>query len=110
MRIYLEKHTYAPELNRAYLRGVRISAPGCLTIGDVRKLFEPVRKGIYCIVTSTYEGKYSKLNRKYSGYVNSRKEGLEFGRILRAKNPGAVLLNGDILPPANVKVRFRVIG
>ena len=42
---YLEKHTYAPELNRLVLEnGVSFKAPQCKTIKEARsKLFKPVQ-------------------------------------------------------------------
>lgn len=87
MKIVIENHAYAPELNRAwlqakgdYVKGVtllnpaqRISVPGCTTTKEVReKHFAPLkRKGHWLVVRATYPEPHKNLNRAYCGMVHS---------------------------------------
>jgi len=87
MKIVIENHAYAPELNRAwlqakgdYVKGVtllnpaqRISVPGCTTTKEVReKHFAPLqRRGHFVTITATYPDKHRNLNRTYRGMVRN---------------------------------------
>ncbi len=72
MRIILERHAYAPELNTAYVGPTRtaIRAPGCTSIAQVRaKLFTPLKyKGRFVILRAVNVPEHSSCNRTISGY------------------------------------------
>lgn len=90
MRVALETHRYAPELNKAFLapKGVQptngspcIPCPGALTLGEVRrKLFKPVvvRRVVrlkathpqHECVTDTRQGPYTDLSMLRSAIDN----------------------------------------
>jgi hypothetical protein len=74
MKIVLERHAYAPELNCAYLgkAGTRIPAPGCTSIKDVRtQLFRPLAaRGRHVTLSTHYPATHAWLNRRHSGMCN----------------------------------------
>lgn len=74
MKIILEVHSYAPELNKAYIgpTGTKINVPGCTTIGQVRKtLFAPLKyTGRYVILRTEYPSDKAWLNRFTGGFCN----------------------------------------
>lgn len=108
-----EVHRYAPELNRAYIRGCSVRAPQCKNRKELYSFYDwlPVRKGIHATVSIVYPAPYSEsLNKTYRGYVNSRKEGLEFKEKAKTKHSGGMLWNGDTLPDPIITVKFKVIG
>ena len=92
MKIILERHTYAPELNKAHiLRKGRVvaalPAPGVTSIKEARaKLFPripaPVRVASYA---SHYPEPLKWLERQYAGKVASYENALTFLRAQRAK-------------------------
>ena len=115
MKLILERHAYAPELNLAHiLRKGRIvasrKAPNCTTIRQCRKLlYARLAPAIVATVTSEYsEREFHWLNRTFRGCVKSRIEAFEFAKTCRAKNAGSTLLDGSTLPAATVKVKTRL--
>lgn len=72
MQIILERHAYAPELNKAYIGKSRVCvpAPGCKTIREVRKaLFTPLQyKGRFVILSAVNTPDKSSYDRKRSGF------------------------------------------
>lgn len=106
-------HKYAPELNKALIlaggKTHRMSCPSCFTIAEARKkLFPQPFKGLHCRIDSTYNnGKYSNLNRigVASGRIESRLQALRFSK--KYQQSGGELLNGEILPPNNVRLTFK---
>lgn len=72
MRIILERHAYAPELNKAYIGKSRVCvpAPGCKTIREVRNaLFAPLQyKGRFVILSAVNTHDKSNYDRKRSGF------------------------------------------
>lgn len=74
MRIILERHTCAPELNKAYI-GPGLACfpvPGCTSIRDVRKkLFSPLLyKGRYVQLIAQNPAGFETYNRVRSGFCN----------------------------------------
>lgn len=72
MKFALERHLYAPELNRAHIGCTAFPVPGCRTIAEARKkLFPPLaRKGRYTTIRVTYSGALVHLNRDYHGFIH----------------------------------------
>lgn len=74
MRIILEIHRYAPELNKAYIgpNKTMIRVPGCHTISDVRKKhFAPLKyKGRYMVATASNVAEHKCHDRVRRGFVN----------------------------------------
>ena len=74
MKVILERHAYAPELNKAYIGPCRvmIPAPGCKSIADVRKsLFAPLQyRGRFVILRAENAPERASYNRTRSGFCN----------------------------------------
>lgn len=74
MRIILERHAYAPELNKAYVGKslVCVPAPGCKSIAEVRKaLFAPLKyKGRFVVLSAVNAPDKSGYDRKRGGFCN----------------------------------------
>lgn len=74
MKIILEIHHYAPELNKAYVgpTKTRIPAPGCKTIAEVRaRLFAPLKTtGRYVVLKATNPPQYRNHDRTRQGFAN----------------------------------------
>lgn len=106
MKIILEKHAYAPELNRAFVGPTRteIKVPGCQTIKEVRAQFfrRLPMAGRHVVLSTNYPGDKSWLNRRQSGMCNSVHQ---LGNALKA-------LRNTLAPGygATVEVRSRLIG
>lgn len=107
MKIILERHRYAPELNTAHiLRKGRVvavlPAPGVTSIKEARaKLFpripEPFRAADYA---SHYPAPQKWLERQYRGRVASYQNALDFLRTQRVK----------LTPEGRATLRTRLIG
>jgi len=106
MRITLERHAYAPELNKAYVgpTATPVPAPGCTSIAQVReKLFSPLRRrGRHVILSTNYPGDKASLNRQHAGFCNDLPSLANAMKALRTKlAPGY---------GASIKVSSRLIG
>ena len=118
MKIIFESHAYAPELNRAIIltnsfhKVKTIKAPSCTRRDQLFKLYKwrKVHAGIYAEVCVSYPREFAYLNRKYSGYVSSRLDGLKYRNTLKNRHHGGPLLDGSILPDPIISIRFRIIG
>lgn len=107
MKLILERHRYAPELNRAHILRhgkvvVEMPAPGCTSIREARaKLFPrlaaPTRVGYY---QSHYPEPLKGLERQYAGRIASYANGLAFWRGQRAK----------LTPEGRATFKTRLIG
>lgn len=113
----LERHAYAPELNRLHAFGGVYAAPHCLTIKDAMRLIfgkgQKVARGILATVTFERfdESGACRFHKVYSGFVASRKDALAFARNLAAtRHAGGVLFDGSILPPATYRIQFKLKG
>lgn len=107
MKLILERHSYAPELNRAHILRhgkvvAEMRAPGCTSIREARaKLFPrlaaPTRVGAY---QSHYPEALKWLERQYEGRIASYENGLAFLRTQRAK----------LTPEGRATFKTRLIG
>ena len=74
MKIILERHAYAPELNCAYVGPTRskLRVPGCTTIRDARRyLFAPLKyTGRLVALQSKNVPDFATYDRSASGYCN----------------------------------------
>lgn len=104
----LERHAYAPELNRLHLtNGLTVPVPGCTTIAQARKAAWPrPSPGIVATITFTREG---RTVQTYGGYILARASALLFARDLaKTRHAGGRLLDGTDLPPATYRVTTRL--
>jgi hypothetical protein len=73
VKIVLERHRYAPELNKAYVgpSGVCVKAPGCTSIKEVRfLLFAPIATpGLRLTMQVVYPGAHASYGRTVTGRV-----------------------------------------
>lgn len=98
MHIALEKHLYAPELNKIYLtngKGVfaryRPNNSICSFMRSVRDIrnnyFRPIVKPfLFVVITKTFPDKYKRLNCKTSGIIAHRRDILKWIEEDKAKN------------------------
>ena len=112
-----ERHTYAPELNRAFLKchgegSHGMPAPGCTNRGQFLDLMKwrPIPGGVYAFVTVEYPEPFASFGCQYKGYVSSRRDGLTFRDGLKKRHHGGPLLDGRTLPDPNITIRFRTVG
>lgn len=105
---FLERHAYAPELNKLHLEnGVVLPCPNANTIREARqKLFKPKSNCLLCVVTSTYtDKKFKHLDRVVaSGRVKSRLQAYKFAK--KYKQKGGELLNEETLPENKLMFKF----
>ena len=108
MKIAIERHLYAPELNKIiFSNGASIKAPSITSIKEARaKILKKPRAGLMCVAESVYTDiEYQNLNRVVaSGFCASRIEAFKFTRQFKQK--GGALLDGRILPPNKIKLSF----
>lgn len=74
MHIILERHTYAPELNVAHVGPslVRVPAPGCRSISEVRSLlFKPVKPGRCLTLKAVNVSAYRDYDRTQAGRIDN---------------------------------------
>jgi hypothetical protein len=115
MRIVLGTHTYAPELNTAYIAPphaktmgecIQRPVPGVTTIREARRtLFAPATPAIIATVSKTYPEEFAHLNRTRRGIVPHRADAVAFAHGWRAKEQGGPLLDGRTLPAPIITVR-----
>ena len=74
MKIILERHAYAPELNKAYIgpRKSELKVPSCTSIKEVRqRYFAPLKyTGRHVTLQSVYPEDSAWLNRTRQGFCN----------------------------------------
>ena len=113
MRIKIESHKYAPELNRVYLTvknsssAAVLRAPSVTSVKDARAALFPKPIPFRRVVTvEAYynDPRFAGLNRRYSGTVDSYEHLKNVIANIKARNTGGPLLDGSILPPVNVRV------
>lgn len=92
MKIIIERHAYAPELNKIHFvknNGEKIgsiSAPGVTTINEWRNKNAPTQPVIFASLSTHYpKPEHKWLERTHSGLVSHRSKALEFKRNLEAK-------------------------
>jgi len=114
-RIIIDRHAYAPELNKtAIKRGGRwhwIKTPGVDSIRAYRDKNKPAQPCIVATVRTVYTNPAHKsLERTYTGRVDSRADALRFAAGIRARNQGGPIFGGGFLEPARVEVKTRIVG
>jgi len=117
MKIGLERHAYAPELNKAIILNKRgdmvatVPAPGCTTIAQARAHCFP-RYEARRVVTASYvrDGEFASLNRTIRAAYP-----LEPNTMVRIAcharglvDKGGALNDGRILPPAKLQLNTRL--
>ena len=116
MHIYLERHAYAPELNKAHImrKGLPVAAipaPGCTSIKAARAYCFPKAEPRR-IVAAHYEraGEWSGLNRTLRAAF-PLKPGVMLDIAKQARrlvDQGGTLIDGRILPPATLRLETRL--
>lgn len=105
MKIVLERHTYAPELNKAYIgpSRVMIPAPGCATIAAVRKaLFAPLKyTGRHVVLRAANVPEYASCDSARSGFCNDLRSLSGALRVFKARHN---------LPGCRHIIKTRLIG
>jgi hypothetical protein len=113
MKYILERHAYAPELNKIIIKSSSgwhwVKAPGVQSVKQWREQNKP-SFGIFCTLSAVRGGEWASLNRHVSGFVHSRAEALSIAKAFRARHAGGPLLDGRILPDARIIVRTVFIG
>lgn len=72
---WLETHRYAPELNKIYIRGVKINIPGTTSIQEYRKNRKLKRNQYTLRVHLEFNSKeHPHLDRSYRGLVDNYQE------------------------------------
>ncbi len=106
MKIILERHAYAPELNKAFIgpAHVCVPAPGCKSIKDVRqKLFSPLKyRGRHVVIQSHYPTPYEWVNQTRNGFCNDLRSLSGALRIFRQKL--------DMRQSPTVSVKTQLVG
>lgn len=117
MKIGLERHAYAPELNKAIILNKRgdmvatMPAPGCTTIAQARAHCFP-RYEARRIVTASYvrDGEFAWSNRTIRAAYP-----LEPNAMVRIAchargliDQGGTLLDGRVIPPAKLQLHTRL--
>jgi len=87
MRLTLERHKYAPELNRIHFpNGASRPAPGITSIRQYRAANAPARPMIRAVVTKTYSSaSCGWLDSRTVGMVETRGHALVYARMLRTR-------------------------
>jgi hypothetical protein len=112
MKILLERHTYAPELNKAHiLRHGRIVAvlpcPQCDSIAAARaQLFPRYKPAIICHIEKRNDAA-PVLNKDYDGIVYALPELLRFLRREKEKSPAFTALDGRSIPASQFSARIK---
>ena len=98
---YIETHKYAPELNKAYIKGIPFKCPNIHSIKEIRtRYFKQVRRGRYAkiVVKNTEYNEY----KVYQGYTDSNYSG-----VMAMKR---YIKNRHNLPNTTVTIKTEFIG
>ena len=117
MKLALERHAYAPELNRAHVirhgRTVaKLPAPGCATIREARAaLFQPLQPRRYVRATGERAAPWSGFDRSAAA-AYPLAPGVMLRIVADARKAlhdvGGVLLDGRVMPPNHVRIETRL--
>lgn len=113
MKLVLERHVCAPELNKAYiikpdgeLSKEAFSVPGAASIKQARTFFSSSkRKGLFAEVHVIYPEPINKCNRSYRGYIENLLDLQEQLAKMRAYHNATYLGKG-----AEFKIKLRLRG
>lgn len=107
----LERHRYAPELNKLYYKGVCFRVPGASSINQALDYLK-FRKAEFikhCKITVKYPDEFRNLNTVKGGTFKTYNELLTFLRNLKKRHKGGVLLDGSILPDPVITVKIQSV-
>lgn len=118
MKIAIEVHHYAPELNKVFVTDNKgnhkatIPAPGVTSIRAAReKFFQPVKPGKVARLTATYrDPQYSWLDSNRAGRFNNYADLMQVLKQFKAGKQGGPLLDGTTLETPKIKVKISLIG
>lgn len=105
----LERHIYAPELNKLFYKGICFKVPGALGIKsaiDKVGIKKPEFKK-HCKITVRYCEEYKRLNCVKSGTFANYAELKIMIKKLKEYHKGGKLLNGDTLPAPRISVKIQ---
>lgn len=104
VKFALERHLYAPELNRVHIGPTALPAPGCRTIAEARKkLFAPLaRKGRYTAIKAVYPEPLAHLSREHYGFLHDTAHLGLCLKIARALH--------NVTPAPTITVHTRLLG
>jgi hypothetical protein len=107
MRIILEVHRYAPELNTAYVGPTRtpMRVPGCTSIRAARGLLFPIltHRGRYVVLRSDYQRpEHAYLNSTRQGFCNDLRSLGDAIRAFRAR----LHIDAEHKPVLHIKTRL----
>jgi hypothetical protein len=107
MKIIVESHLYAPELNKVHLHDnsgnyrATMRAPGIKTIQEARKrLFRPVTPHRVANVEKQYFGEHAPYSRCYNGRIASYGDAVRFLNDLRQR----------AMPHAEIRCKTWLVG
>ena len=118
MKLTVETHKYAPELNRVHFVNKNnmiistLPAPGITNIAQARStFFARVVPGKAAIITASYDNPdYQWLESHRAGRFQNYAQLKEFVNKFAETKKGGALLDGGFLPDAKIKVRIKLIG
>lgn len=118
MKLAIETHKYAPELNRVHfvnknnLIVATMPAPGVTTIAQARsKFFARVVPGKAAVITASYDHPdYNWLNSQRAGRFQDYAQLKAFVNKFAESKKGGPLLDGGFLPDAKITVKTLMIG
>jgi len=118
MKLTVETHKYAPELNRVHFVNknnliiATLPAPGITSIAQARrKLFPSVVPSKVAIVTASYDKpEYQWLDSSRSGRFQNYAQLKSFVKMFAESKKGGPLLDGSYLPDAKIKVKIKLVG
>lgn len=117
MKMVIETHAFAPELNKILFvkHGETVAvkkAPGVTSIKEARAVyFQKATPGRVATVSSAHDNPNHKwLNRQAQGRISSYAELLKFVTSFRDRHAGGELLDGTLLPHPKISVKTKMIG
>lgn len=118
MKLAIETHKYAPELNRVHfvnknnLVVTTMPAPGVCSIAEARKkFFARIVPGKAASITANYDNPdYQWLNSQRAGRFQDYAQLKDFVNKFASTKKGGPLLDGGFLPDAKITVKTMLIG
>lgn len=116
--IVIERHVYAPELNRVHYvnsaTGANVAsvpAPGVTSVKEWRSLISKSSGPRHFVrIAARYPAQWASLDRVVSGCVSSYQAARLAIAEMRRRTAGGPLLSGETLPAAAITVSITFIG